>query len=58
MTVANVAWALMKAFVVEFGLTPLSRTRLTIERREDAEDELNELLTGPRLTVSHWKAPA
>jgi phage terminase small subunit len=29
----------MKAFVVEFGLTPLSRTRLTIGRRQDAEDE-------------------
>jgi P27 family predicted phage terminase small subunit len=49
-TVANAAMALLKTFVCEFGLTPVSRTRLTIERTHDAADDLNKLLRGPRLT--------
>jgi P27 family predicted phage terminase small subunit len=50
--IAAANWLLMKMFVVQFGLTPLSRTRLTIECRQDADDDLNELLTGPRLTAT------
>ena len=50
-TVAHTSWAIMKAFCVEFGLTPLSRTRLSIEHRQDADNDVNELLRGPRLTA-------
>jgi P27 family predicted phage terminase small subunit len=34
-TIAKTAWSLMRAFCCEFGLTPLSRTRLTIGGRQD-----------------------
>jgi P27 family predicted phage terminase small subunit len=50
-TVANAASGLMKAFVGEFGLTPLARTRFTVGRRQDADDDLNKILTGPRLSA-------
>jgi len=50
--VAAANWQLLKIFVVEFGLTPVARTRLTVEpRRQDAGDQLRELLDGPRLTA-------
>ena len=49
-TISNAAWSLMKIFCCEFGFTPLSRSRLTVEPRQDAGDQLDELLRGPRLT--------
>lgn len=36
----NAAWTLVKAFCSEFGLSPVSRTRLAIEKRDDGRAEL------------------
>jgi len=44
----NAAWMLLKAFCSEFGLSPVSRTRLTIEKPTDGEDELLAILSQPR----------
>lgn len=44
----NQAWALMKAFCSEFGLSPVSRTRLAVEKIEDAEMDLMKVLSTPR----------
>lgn len=41
------AWSLVKAFCSEFGLSPVSRTRLTIDKSEKADD-LMEMLSRPR----------
>lgn len=46
-TVSNAAWRQVRAFCSEFGLSPVSRTRLAIEREEPAED-LMEILSKPR----------
>ena len=39
---------LLKSFCSEFGLSPVSRTRLTIEKPADGEDELIAILSQPR----------
>lgn len=44
----NAAWTLLKMFCSEFGLTPVSRTRLAIEKPADGDDELLEILSQPR----------
>jgi P27 family predicted phage terminase small subunit len=44
----NQAWALMKSFCSEFGLSPVSRLRLAIEMEDSDEDDLMELLSRPR----------
>jgi len=44
----NAAWMLLKAFCSEFGLSPVSRTRLATETPADADDELLEILSQPR----------
>ena len=44
----NSAWMLMKAFCSEFGLSPVSRTRLTIEKPATGEADLMEILSRPR----------
>src|SRR6266853_3860304 len=44
----NQALALMKAFCSEFGLSPVSRTRLAIDKLDDGEADLMELLGRPR----------
>jgi P27 family predicted phage terminase small subunit len=44
----NAAWLLLKAFCSEFGLSPVSRTRLAIDNPADAEDDLLEILSQPR----------
>lgn len=44
----NAAWMILKAFCSEFGLSPVSRTRLAIEKPSDAEDDLLEILSQPR----------
>ncbi len=45
--VSNRAWGLVKTFCSEFGLSPVSRTRLTIEKRDEGGD-LMAALTQPR----------
>lgn len=44
----NAAWMLLKAFCSEFGLSPVSRTRLAVEKPPDGDDELLEILSQPR----------
>jgi len=44
----NQALALMKAFCSEFGLSPVSRTRLAVDKLDDGEADLMELLGRPR----------
>jgi P27 family predicted phage terminase small subunit len=44
----NQALALMKAFCSEFGLSPVSRTRLAIDKQDEAGEDLLELLGRPR----------
>jgi phage terminase small subunit len=45
----NQALALMKAFCSEFGLSPVSRTRLAVDKLDDGEADLMELLGRPRV---------
>jgi len=45
--IANTAMREMRAFLIEFGLTPASRTRLKVEKPEDGVD-LAKLLSQPR----------
>jgi P27 family predicted phage terminase small subunit len=48
-TVSNSAWRQVRAFCSEFGLSPVSRTRLTIEKPKTPEEELGALLSRPRV---------
>jgi P27 family predicted phage terminase small subunit len=50
-TVAQVNWMLVKQFVVEFGLTPAARSRITVDRKPSSDTDLAKLLSGPRLTA-------
>lgn len=45
--ISRIAWLQMRAFSTEFGLSPVSRARLAIEKRDDGED-LATLLSAPR----------
>jgi P27 family predicted phage terminase small subunit len=44
----NQAWALMRSFCSEFGLSPVSRIRLSIEKEDSGDADLLELLGRPR----------
>jgi len=46
--ISNQAWRLLHRFCSEFGLSPVSRTRLTIEKRDDGVLDLAALLSQPR----------
>ncbi len=46
--ISNAAWRQVRSFCSEFGLSPVSRTRLTIEEEGNATDDLIELLSRPR----------
>lgn len=46
--VSNMSWRNVKGFCSEFGLSPVSRTRLTIDRKDDGEAEMNAQLSQPR----------
>lgn len=46
--ISNVAWRQVRSFCSEFGLSPVSRTRLTIEEAGNATDDLIKLLSKPR----------
>jgi len=46
--ISNQAWRLLHRFCSEFGLSPVSRTRLTIEKRDDGALDLAALLSQPR----------
>lgn len=47
--ISNRSWMLVKSFCSEFGLSPVSRTRLTIEKKDGVEDsDLAAMLSRPR----------
>jgi len=46
--VRDKSWMLVHRFCSEFGLSPASRTRLTIERKDNSEQDLAALLAMPR----------
>jgi P27 family predicted phage terminase small subunit len=46
--VSNRAWALLKSFCSEFGLSPVSRTRLAVEKPNDEDQDLMDMLSRPR----------
>jgi P27 family predicted phage terminase small subunit len=46
--VSNKSWLLCKGFCSEFGLSPVSRTRLAVEKPNDEEQDLMDMLSRPR----------
>lgn len=46
--ISNSAWKQVKSFCMEFGLSPVSRTRLSIEKKGGEMEELNAILSRPR----------
>lgn len=46
--VSNASWKQLRAFCSEFGLSPVSRTRLTIEKQDNGEKDLMAMLSAPR----------
>jgi len=46
--VSNAAWRQVRAFCSEFGLSPVSRTRLTLEKPDTSTEDLMALLSKPR----------
>lgn len=46
--VSRRAWVLVRAFCSEFGLSPVSRTRLAIEKPDSSDDDLAKILAQPR----------
>jgi P27 family predicted phage terminase small subunit len=47
-SISRGAWAQVRAFCTEFGLSPASRTRLSIEKPDDGEDDFMAILMQPR----------
>lgn len=46
--VSNAAWRQVRAFCSEFGLSPVSRTRLSVGKRDEGEQTLAKILSAPR----------
>lgn len=46
--ISNQAWRLLHRFCSEFGLSPVSRTRLTIDKKDKHGEDLATLLNRPR----------
>lgn len=46
--ISNAAWRQVRAFCSDFGLSPVSRTRLTVEKKDPDEVDLAKLLSMPR----------
>jgi P27 family predicted phage terminase small subunit len=46
--VSNQSWNAVRAFCSEFGLSPVSRTRIKIEKPDTGEGDLMAALAGPR----------
>ena len=46
---ARARWVLVRSFCSEFGLSPVSRQRLTVEKKDEGEADLMAALAGPRL---------
>lgn len=48
LAVSNQAWALVRSFCSEFGLSPVGRQRLAVEAPDTSREDLLELLSRPR----------
>lgn len=46
--ISRAAWNQVRSFCGEFGLSPVSRTRLAVEKRDDGAADLATLLSTPR----------
>jgi P27 family predicted phage terminase small subunit len=46
--ISNAAWRQVRAFCSEFGLSPVSRTRLALEQPDTSIEDLMKLLATPR----------
>ena len=46
--ISNAAWKQVRAFCSEFGLSPVARTRLTLEKPDTSSEDLMTLLSKPR----------
>jgi P27 family predicted phage terminase small subunit len=53
--ISRTSWRQVQAFCSEFGLSPVSRTRLAVEKPENGESDLMKLLSAPR--ISRTAAP-
>jgi P27 family predicted phage terminase small subunit len=51
-SMGNDAWTLLRSFCSEFGLSPVSRTRLSIDPADTTEDDLMKVLMQPRAAKS------
>lgn len=47
-TISKSSWAQVRSFCSEFGLSPVSRTRLALEKPDNSESDLMALLSAPR----------
>jgi len=45
---SNMCWRQVRSFCSEFGLSPVSRTRLTLEKKDAGVDDLMAILSRPR----------
>lgn len=46
--ISNVAWRAARAFCSEFGLSPTSRTRLSVDKKNVGAEDLASILGAPR----------
>jgi len=46
--ISNASWRNLRSFCSEFGLSPISRTRLTLEKPDSSDVDLFALLSQPR----------
>lgn len=46
--ISRAAWTQLRVFSSEFGLSPVSRTRLTVEKTDSGEEDLMAILSKPR----------
>ena len=46
--ISNVAWRQVRAFCGEFGLSPVSRARISVPPKEDQSADLMKILSQPR----------
>jgi P27 family predicted phage terminase small subunit len=46
--ISNSAWRLLRAFCSEFGLSPVARLRLSVERKDNPQETLASLLSRER----------
>jgi P27 family predicted phage terminase small subunit len=47
-TISKAAWSQVRSFCSEFGLSPVSRTRLAMEKPDTGESDLMAMLSAPR----------